>query len=188
MYNDAKHKVFISYHHKNDENYKKDFEKDFGNLFINESVQNGEYDSELSDGYVKRLIREEKISLSTIIVVLIGSETYKRKHIDWEIYAGLTEKAGGHSGLIGILLPTYYSANVNSDLDENKYHSNTIPQRLNDNLKTKYAKIYKWKDAFRINNNGEYKIKDWIEEAFERKDHESEKIKNSRPQMEENIE
>lgn len=58
MYNDAKHKVFISYHHKNDENYKKDFEKDFGNLFINESVQNGEYDSELSDGYVKRLIRE----------------------------------------------------------------------------------------------------------------------------------
>ncbi len=167
---------------------KKKFEDTFEHLFINESVHEGEYDEELSDGYVKRLIQENNVSLSSVVVILIGAETYKRKHVDWEIYAGLTEKVGGHSGLIGILLPTYYSAIENSDLDENKYHINTIPQRLNDNLSTKYAKIYKWEDVFRTNNNGEYMIKDYIDAAFDRKNNESNKIENSRPQMKENME
>lgn len=184
----TRHRVFISYHHENDEKYKEAFEKDFGDLFINESVQDGEYDSELSDGYVKRLIREDKISLSTVVVVLIGSETYKRKHVDWEIYAGLTEKAGGHSGLIGIILPSYYDNPVNKKLKVGKYYDSTIPARLNDNIKTKYAKIYKWEDASRTNNSGEYYIKDWINAAFDRKNNESDKIENSRLQMEENLE
>lgn len=184
---DTRHRVFISYHHKKDEYFKEVFETKFKDLFINESVQDGEYDSELSDRYVKRLIQENNISLSTVVVVLIGAETYKRKHVDWEISAGLTEKVGGRSGLIGILLPTYYDANENLNLDKRKYRHNTIPLRLDDNLNTKYAKIYKWEDASRINSNGEYNIKDWIDEAFARKNYESDKIKNSRPQMEENM-
>ena len=185
---DTRHRVFISYHHKNDDNYKEEFETKFKNLFINESVQDGEYDSELSDRYVKRLIQENNISLSTVVVVLIGAETYKRKHVDWEISAGLTEKVGGRSGLIGIILPSYYDNPVNKKLKVGKYYDSTIPARLNDNIKTKYAKIYKWEDASRINNSGEYYIKDWINAAFDRKNNESDKIENSRLQMEENLE
>lgn len=99
-----KHKVFISYHHEKDENYKIEFEKRFGNIFINKSVQDGEYDDDLCDEYIKRLIRQDKISDCSVVVVLIGAETYKRKHVDWEIYAGISGKAGGRSfGYKGIM-------------------------------------------------------------------------------------
>lgn len=69
-----------------------------------------------------------------------------------------------------------------------KYYNSTIPTRLSDNTKTKYANIYKWEDASRTNNNGEYYIKDWIDAAFDRKNNEIDKIENSRLQMEENLE
>ncbi len=179
----AKHKVFISYHHKNDEYYKNKFEEYFDNYFINKSVFCGEYDDDLSDNYIKRLIREDKISDSSILVVLIGAETYKRKHIDWEIYAALCKKAGGYSGLIGILLPSYYNSKENLYLQNNGYNSATIPPRLNDNLLSKYSFVYKWESIKNINKNGNYAIIEWIEQAFARKNNESDKIDNSREQF-----
>lgn len=182
----TKHKVFISYHHANDEYYKTKFEEKFEDLFINKSVQDGEYDEDLSDDYVKRLIREEKITDCSVVVVLIGTDTYKRKHVDWEIYAGISGKAGGRSGLIGILLPSYYDSNENKGLKDNEYNADTIPPRLNDNVKTGYAKIYKWGSAIRKNNNGEYYIKGWIDEAFDRKNDDNIKTDNSREQFKRN--
>ena len=185
---DTRHRVFISYHHANDEYYKGFFERACEDIFINESVMDGEYDSCLSDEYVKRLIREEKISLSTVVVVLIGAETYKRKHVDWEISAGLTEKAGGHSGLIGIILPTYYDNPENNDLKKGRFYYKTIPARLSANVKSGYAQICTWDYAFDLDKNSEFKIKQFIEDAFKRKNSESDKINNSLKQMEENEE
>lgn len=182
----TKHKVFISFHHANDIQYKKKFIEKFGNYFINKSVDEDEYGDVLSDEYVKRLIREDKISDCSVVVVLIGAETYKRKHVDWEIYAGLSGKAGGYSGLIGVLLPSYYSSSENKDLNGSGYNSSTIPPRLNDNLKSGYSFVYKWESASCIHSNGNYAIEDWIDEAFNRKNNESDKIDNSRKQFERN--
>jgi len=44
----AKHKVFISYYHKDDEDFRNEFEERFGHLFINRSVKEGEIDEEIS--------------------------------------------------------------------------------------------------------------------------------------------
>ncbi len=184
---DTRHRVFISYHHANDEEYKKEFEKRFGDIFINESVQDGEYDTELSDGYVKRIIRENKISLSTVVVVLIGSETYKRKHVDWEIYAALTEKANGHSGLLGVILPSYYDNPKNLGLTTDEFYPSTIPARLAKNVDSQYAILYRWNDIIQ-KNGGEYNIKTYIEDAFNRKNYEADKIVLGGNQMEENEE
>ncbi len=182
----TKHKVFISFHHANDIQYKKKFIEKFGNYFINKSVDKDEYGDALSDEYVKRLIREDKISDCSVVVVLIGAETYKRKHVDWEIYAGLSGKAGGYSGLIGILLPSYYSSSENKDLNGSGYNSSTIPPRLNDNLESGYSFVYKWESASCLLSNGNYAIEDLIEDAFNRKKNESDKIDNSRKQFEQN--
>ena len=59
---------------------------------------------------------------------------------------------------------------------ENKYNPSTIPQRLNDNLKSGYAKLYRWTDD-------ESKIKKWIEEAFHARIEKADKIDNSREQF-----
>lgn len=179
----SKHKVFISYHHANDQYYKNQFEEKFGNLFINKSVGIGEINEELSTNYIKRLIQEDYITDSSVIVVLIGSETYKRKHVDWEISAALNKKAGGYSGLIGLLLPSYYTSQENLSLKGSGYNSTTIPARLNDNVASGYASIYKWESAKSKNTKDEYYIKAWIETAFNNRILEQDKINNSRAQM-----
>ncbi|MDO5819635.1 MAG: TIR domain-containing protein [Methanobrevibacter sp.] len=144
----TKHKVFISYYHKDDEEYKNKFEDLFGDIFINKSVKEGDINSELSDEYIKRLIREDYISDSSVVVVLVGPHTYCRKHIDWEIYAGLDNNAG----LIGLILPTHscYS----------KKKCSNIPKRLAKNVNSDYAKLYNW-------NENKETMKKMIEEAFE---------------------
>ena len=101
-----KHKVFISYYHAEDQYYKNYIDTYLSNNIINKSVVVGEYNSDNSDEYIKRLIREEKISDSSVVVVLVGKNTKKRKHVDWEISAALRKSVNGCSALIGILLPS----------------------------------------------------------------------------------
>lgn len=103
----ARHKLFISYYHKNDEKYRDLFETLFGSMFINKSVKIGDIDTDISDDYIKRLIQENYITDSSVLVVLVGPNTYLRKHVDWEISAALSKKVGGYSGLLGLRLPTH---------------------------------------------------------------------------------
>jgi len=172
---DEKHKVFISYYHKNDESYRSKFEELFGHLFINKSVNEGDIDTDVSTEYIKRLIREKYIEDSSVVVVLVGSKTYCRKHVDWEIYAALDEKAGGHSGLLGLCLPSHPNY-------EKSYKPDIVPLRLVDNLNkgTGYARFFDWTED-------EKQIKIMVEMAFKDRVDNAEKIDNSRIQMKKNI-
>lgn len=58
----TKHKVFISFYHKDDQKYKEYIDKYLSGNIINKSVSDGEYDSDNCDEYIKRLIREDKVS------------------------------------------------------------------------------------------------------------------------------
>ncbi len=171
---DKKHKVFISYYHEDDQDYRDKFEDLFGHLFINKSVEEGEIDSDNSDEYVKRLIQEDYISDASVVLVLCGPNTWKRKHVDWEISAGLNKKVGGYSGLIGIHLPGH------PDYQKDKYNKANIPPRLTDNLETKFAAIYDW-------TTSEEAIKKRIQEAFDNRT-KDDLIDNDREQLKENIE
>ncbi len=164
--NIKKHKIFISFYHRDDQEYKDYIVTHLGKNFINKSVEEGEYDPDDSDEYIKRLIREEKISDSSVIVVLIGHNTYKRKHVDWEIYAGLRKSINGASGLVGIILPGCVDA--------------IYPHRFMDNLNTGYAKVYTWEYAKKYYD-------EIINEAFDNRIRLKDKINNSRPQMKRNL-
>jgi hypothetical protein len=168
---DERHKIFISYYHK-DQYYKDLFEKLFDDIFINKSVGLGEINNDVSTEYIKKLIQKDFISDSSVIVVLIGQKTYCRKHVDWEISAGLSKKVGGYSGLIGILLPDFPLT------AEGKYQYEDIPPRMADNVKTSYAKVYSW--VWVCDN--QQRIKQAIDEAFHRKNNTSLTINNSREQ------
>lgn len=168
--NSEKHKVFISYYHYEDSNYKNEFEKLFGDLFINKSVEEGDIDSDNSDEYIKQLIQKEYIEDASVLVVLVGPNTWRRKHVDWEISAALNKKIGGYSGLLGICLPNH------PDYGKDKYNVDIVPPRLVDNLKSGYAKFYDW-------TMDRYKIKKWVDEAFQSRVNKSDKIDNSREQF-----
>lgn len=165
-----RHKVFISYYHKEDRGYKKRFEELFDDLFINKSVHPGDIDSDNGDEYIKQLIQKEYIDDASVLVVLVGPNTYGRKHVDWEISAALNKKVGGYSGLLGICLPTH------PDYGRDKHNPDMVPPRLVDNIKFGYAKFYDW-------TTDRSKIKKWVEEAFQNRINESDKIDNSREQF-----
>ena len=164
----TRHKVFLSYYHDNDQFYKNEFERLFGHLFINKSVGKGEIDSDLSDEYIKRLIQKGYITDTSVFIVLVGPKTYCRKHVDWEISAAISQKVGGYSGILGILLPTF------SIYPNDVYYYKDLPPRLADNVKTGYANIYTWNWI----TTYEARIKDAVEEAFNSRIRESDKIDN----------
>lgn len=170
----VKHKVFISFYHQDDQCYKDYIDTHFRNDIINKSVKDGEYDSDNSDEYIKRLIREDKISDSSVVVVLVGPNTKKRKHVDWEIYAGLRASVNGNSGLVGIILPEFPVTQDGTCLYSD------MPKRLADNVRSGYAQIYGWEDA-------KTHFTEIVEEAFKNRISQKERIDNSAPQMQRNL-
>ena len=158
-----RHKVFVSYHHDNDQAYREKFERlfaDIHDIIVPKSVQIGDIDPNLSTERIRQIIRDEYLRDTTVTVVLVGSETWKRKHIDWEIAASIRDtKYNPRSGLLGILLPSYHQY---YDTEYGKYEACTIPPRLYDNLKCRYAKLYEWSDDPII-------VQRWIHEAFKRR-------------------
>ncbi len=155
-----RHKVFVSYHHSNDQVYRDKFEKIFSDnhdVMVSKSVQIGDIDPNLVTETIRQKIRDEYLRDSTVTVVLIGSQTWQRKHIDWEISSSIRQtKLSSRSGLVGILLPTYQRS------EPGKYDPHTIPPRLSKNIDCGFAKIYNW-------STDPLQVQKWIHEAFPRR-------------------
>lgn len=103
------HNVFISYHHDNDQWYKNELigiGKQYA-AFIDRSVDSGDISESLSDEAIRRKIRDVYLRDSTVTIVLVGTETKQRKHIDWEIYSSMYDgPVNKKSGILAICLPS----------------------------------------------------------------------------------
>lgn len=102
------HKVFISHHHSNDQWYK-DALVGFGeenSIFVDRSVDTGDIPDEWSDERIRREIRDGYLRDSTVTIVLVGGETRRRKHVDWEIHSSMYDgSVNKRSGIVVINLP-----------------------------------------------------------------------------------
>lgn len=102
-----RHKVFLSFH-RADMEYKEYFLRIFSRVLVDHSVGPGDIADNIPTDDVTRRIRDEYIRDATVTIVLIGGETWKRKHVDWEIDSSLRDtRLNSRTGLLGILLPTY---------------------------------------------------------------------------------
>ena len=123
---DVRHKVFISYHHVDQDEVNKFIEKfdDCDDICITRAVGAGmstDIIDSTNTSYVMRRIRELYLKDSTVTIVLLGKCTWARRYVDWEIQASLRNSDTiTPNGLLGIKLPSY---------DDNYY-----PHRLNLNL------------------------------------------------------
>jgi hypothetical protein len=107
----GKHKIFISYHHANDQGYKESLLKwnidNNSDIFIDASVDTGDIDENLPDNTIRQKIRDEYLRDSTVTVLLVGTETKNRKHIDWEILSSMFDgRVNKKSGVLVIQLPS----------------------------------------------------------------------------------
>ena len=103
------HKVFISYHHANDQ-WAKDALiawNDAHQIFEDRSVDTGDISDDLPDDAIRIKIRDEYLRDSTVTILLVGTETEKRKHIDWELYSSMRDSLKNKkSGILVVLLPS----------------------------------------------------------------------------------
>lgn len=152
------HKVFVSYHHDNDQweaNHLRDFYGSNDTL-LDRSLSEA-YEG-LTNDQILAAIRTEHLKDSTVTIVLVGKDTAKRKWVDWEIYSSLRPYGDrSRNGLLAIML------------DDN----NEMPARLADNIRTGYAVQMKW-------CNISWQLKDKIEEAYANRNNPYLKVDNSR--------
>lgn len=166
----SRHKVFVSFHHALDESYKRIFELRFGNAFgaiVPGSVNDGDIDPSLPPDTIRQKIRDNHLRDTSVTVVLIGAETWQRKHVDWEIGSSIRHTDyNPRSGLLGILSPAYPRPAAG------KYNPYTIPPRLHDNINCGFASIHNWSEDAAT-------VQDWIHQAYLRKS--TKQPDNSRP-------
>lgn len=113
----ARHRVFISYYHHDDQRYKDYLIKmqefnietmQMQSIFEDFSVHEKEIDDAgLSSEQIRCIIRDEYIKDATVLILLCGENTKKRKHIDWELHAAMYDSpANRQMGIIVVNLPT----------------------------------------------------------------------------------
>lgn len=153
------HKVFVSYYHDEDQEYRNRFEKICQDVIVSRSIQPGDIDTDTNTERVMQRIRDEYLKDSTVTVVLIGLHTWQRKYVDWEIYSSLRLTPSKlRSGLLGIRLPT------RQDYKRRTYDYCTVPPRLYDNaIKNNnpepYAYVYDWSED-------PTEIQKWVNRAY----------------------
>ncbi|BCG97760.1 hypothetical protein MesoLj131a_66240 (plasmid) [Mesorhizobium sp. 131-2-1] len=131
---DVRREVFVSYHHRGDQAYYDAFSRMFHDSLrlITDNSLERKVDSN-DPGYIMRRIREHHLHGSSCTIVLCGADTWRRKFVDWEIYASLDQQMG----LVGVRLPTLLLA-ANGGTAK--------PQRLQDNIDSAYAPWVQWND------------------------------------------
>lgn len=126
-------KVFVSYHHRNDQAAYDSFSAHFhdGLETITDNSLDRAIDS-TSFEYIMRRIRDTHLHGSSCTIVLCGAETPKRRYVDWEIHASL----GQEMGLVGVGLPSIVWEG----------NGTWKPARLQDNIDSGYAAWVLWRD------------------------------------------
>ncbi|RWF17888.1 MAG: hypothetical protein EOS64_22300 [Mesorhizobium sp.] len=110
-------RVFISHHHANDQWAKNQLQQwaDEYDLFIDVSVDTNDVKDTLPTDSIRRIIRDDYLRDSSVTIVLVGTHTKGRKHVDWEIYSSMYNgTANKQSGILVVQLPstcpTYWTA------------------------------------------------------------------------------
>ncbi|MBK4406079.1 TIR domain-containing protein, partial [Enterobacter hormaechei] len=153
----TKHKVFISYHHANDQWYKNELEKmnDVFDIFVNRSVSLGDIDEEEEPQKIREIIRDEYLRDTSALILLVGTETKNRKHVDWELYSSMRDSPrNGKSGIFIINLPSTGTNNIRAshgENEKNEFHPN-ITEWITINDRTTYKEIYPYMPERVIDN------------------------------------
>lgn len=122
----VKPRVFVSFHHQQDQHWYESLREQMART--HDLVDRSLAEPFQSDDpeYVERQIREKHITGTSCTIVLLGSDTHKRKYVDWEICATLYKQ----HGLLGLRLPDNYGAR--------------FPARFQDNIDSGYAVLAEW--------------------------------------------
>lgn len=105
----VKRNVFVTYHHADQaevEEFVSSFQGSFNEMRVLGVSDDDAIDSDDTD-YVLRTIREEYITGTSATIALVGSCTWARKYVDWELAATLRNNPSDpRGGLLAVQLPS----------------------------------------------------------------------------------
>lgn len=111
----VKRNVFLTYHHADQaevEEFVTSFQGSFNEMRVLGVSDDDVIDSNDTD-YVLRTIREKYITGTSATIALIGSCTWARKYVDWELAATLRNNpTDPRGGLLAVQLPSVDGTNV----------------------------------------------------------------------------
>jgi len=168
----TRHRCFISYH-LNDSDEVASFVDRFGAEIIGTCLgvtEDDDFVDSDDEDYIRRRIREEHLSTTTVTIVLLGRCTWARKFVDWEISSSLrNDPVNKRSGLLAIPLPSMSN-------------SARLPSRFADNWSKDEASYA----LYRAYPQYAGQLGLMVEHAFQRRDSDL-KVVNSRPLMTSNL-
>ncbi|HCT3171576.1 TPA: TIR domain-containing protein [Enterobacter asburiae] len=152
-----KHKVFISYHHFNDQQYKNDLEEMNieHDIFINRSVSLGDIDENEDTQTIREKIRDDYLKDTSVLILLVGTETQNRKHVDWEVYSSMRDSPKNKkSGILVVNLPstnTTYIRSTHGEGEKTQIHP-TISSWTSINDRSSFEERFPYMPARIIDN------------------------------------
>ena len=125
-----KHKVFISYYHKDDQDFKNDllYANERYNLFKDYSVHEDEIEDDgMTAEQIRRTIRDKYMQKADVLILLCGKNTKRRKHIDWEIHTAMYDSdVNPQMGILVINLPSINQSMIACGRDEEQIMGSQI--------------------------------------------------------------
>ena len=168
-YDPTRQTCFVSYHDA-DFSEVESFIRQFGGEFIPRCVGVAEHDrfvGSLDETYIKSRIAQENLSDSTVMIVLLGRETWHQKFVDWEIAASLEEGVvRRRNGILVMPLPSMKNRAI-------------LPERIRDNLvAADNAKSYVIYESHPTTRDS---LRDKISRAYAARSDVGREVNNSRP-------
>lgn len=191
-----RHRIFISYYHAEDQTFKdkliqmKEYDTEnnrFISIFDDFSVHEDEIDdTDMTDEQIRCEIRDNYIKNATVLILLCGENTRKRKHIDWEIHAAMYHSdvnprmgililnVNGDKSQIAcgkdeeaIIGPYESWTPLNKEISDLKDRYPYLPDRIIENIARDDVSITiaNWNSVY----DNTDKIKNLIDKAFERR-------------------
>lgn len=164
----VRHKCFITYHGADIDGVT-DFVEDFHDVFIPRIVGVSDSDhfkdpvNSEDEEYIKSQIGSKYLSDSTVTILYVGSCTWSRKYVDWELSSTLRDGVvNKRNGLMAI---------TPADRSTNK-----LPARFSDNFAkddSKYARYYYYPRS-------DSSLRSMIEDAFTARESRENLIDNTR--------
>lgn len=115
--------AFVSYHHDNDQYYREHlaYLSQYHGAFEDGSVEVGDIDDDLPSETIRRIIRDQYLRDTEVTILLCGTETRFRKHIDWELKSSMIDgQVNKKSGILVIDLPTTAATSWHCSLPSEK--------------------------------------------------------------------
>ena len=146
--------IFTSFDHGQDDYWAIRFVDLFHEIFDIHSTRSIAAVAEDGPTYIRELIDQGYVADGTVVVVLLGTHTYARSRVDWEISAGLEPKRSRASGVLGLRLP------VHPDFGKAAVKvPQRIPKRLEENIRSGYSALYDWTES-------PQKLQGWVSDAL----------------------